>query len=229
MAISKIKLGLINQDGTVQLRKIHGVTVARYKEAMRQGAIFPPLFVDKKTKILVSGYTRFTAYMGVFDVNYEVPVILKDYKDHKEMLLDAAADNSRNGLPMQSFETKSFILRCQEEKISTADGAKALCVSEDKYLALGLEFVIVEKPGGITEKKPLKGGMKHMKGEKMSESQYEKVEESYSGWTPIFHVNQIMVHIRNDTMDWNNEQNIESLLELADLIMTEIKHRGLST
>ena len=64
--IKKVKLMDLVHAPELQVREINPVIVGNYSESIKAGAVFPPLMIDEKNRI-IAGYHRFGAYKKNFE------------------------------------------------------------------------------------------------------------------------------------------------------------------
>ena len=143
-----VRLGDIVIDPTYQVRmKVDSRKVADYANAMKNGDIFPPMIVEKKTGKLVCGFTRMEAYTRVFEPNGKVPGIAKMFKNDLERQFFAVDDNRRHGQPLDAWDKKNIacnlgLLGAPPEKISKVLGWSLKKVQ-------GFMLTVVSPPGKV--------------------------------------------------------------------------------
>ena len=79
------------------VQKLDSTNLARMKEALRTGFTLPPPVLNKKDNRIVDGFHRIEAHLKVFGEDAELDVILKDYPNDAEMILDSGAMNNQQG------------------------------------------------------------------------------------------------------------------------------------
>lgn len=218
-----MRLGDIVIDWDLAVREHDTHQSSRYAEAMRTGAKFPPMIVDQDSKRLVSGFHRYHAYRTVFDdPDHDVPVDEIAFTSTLEMLKFALEDNSRNSFPLTTFQIKSAIMKLKDMGEIDEEIARILGMTKERVLRFSGEYVQVG-----SEKKPLKGGLKHLEGKKVSPEVYNDIETKASGWSCSFHAGQILTHIRNDTISHENPEQDEILVKLYEALGVYLKGQGL--
>ena len=74
----KAKLStLVVAEWAVELRSLDMFMVSRYRQAMRIGAQFPALIVDKQTREIISGNHRYTAALEEYGEDHLIDVTIK--------------------------------------------------------------------------------------------------------------------------------------------------------
>lgn len=220
-----IKLCDIREDGTLQIRKINKQIVGEWVNKMKLGIQFPPMLIDGKSKKLIDGFHRIRAYQQALKVDDEVSVIMKDYKDEGEMILDAYSENNKHGFSMSTFDNKKGLYRLRGLGISENIIQITLGISNIKIKKWDRENVIVIVDNEKVTM-PIKKGNEHLYGQEISKEVYEDMDQTYSGWNVTFHVNQILKRINDGTIDKNNEEQNMALAELRDAINIFIKKIG---
>lgn len=220
--IQHLNLGEVNCDFSYMIRRLNEHTVNRYVQNMEAGAIFPPLLLTSSNKI-VCGFHRYEAYIKIYGLEYKIPVILKNYKDEKEIFLDAISDNVKNGLPLTKFEIRQAIYKSKKYQMSQKELAELLNVKPENIQKWGDEIVIV-KNNKTSEKKPIKGksGVYVFKDNEITDTIYQDIEKKGSGWNLSFHINQIIKNIEWQSFELNNN-NINLLKKLNKIITSLLK------
>jgi hypothetical protein len=72
------------------------------------------------------------------------------------------------------------------------------------------------------EKKSLKASVRHLQGTTITAAVHEDIDKHYSGQAIVFHINQILLHLKNDTLD-NSENVISALKNLTEKVDNYIK------
>lgn len=220
--IVKFPLGKINEDETVMVRRICIMNVSRLFQVLSVGDGLEPLVLDEKTKTLVSGYHRKRAYEKFYKNNMskEVPVVFRTYRSHIEMVLDAARENSHHGLPLAPNEQKSFLLRMIDLGVSLDVASAAIRITKELAGSWTEQFVMVNESGDSKkegEKKSLKASVRHLQGTTITAAVHEDIDKHYSGQAIVFHINQILLHLKNGTLD-NSENVINALKNLTEKV-----------
>ena len=218
-----IKLSKINGDGRYRVRDIDPHKVTIFKDRFKTGAQFPPIVLDQNYNI-IEGNHRYQALMNL-NPDCEVEVIVKHYDSVKDRLIDAGIYNQKNGFPLDAFEEKRLAFRLRGAKASESEIEKAV----------GRPFKIIERwygqailvvgAKGQSREEPRKGGIARSIKE-VSDSQYEVIVNKASGWSPTFHIDQIVLHIDNETIDLEDERVIDRLKALSDLLISVLKNPG---
>jgi len=216
----KMKLSDINIDRTLMVREINSYYVARYAEALRAGAVFPPLVIDKETGCLTCGFHRYRAYEIVFDLSFEVEVIEKDYKDNQEKFLDAIKDNQTNGQPLYVVDIRRSVLRGVDMGISIEDLASALSITVKKANKYFSEKVKVIKKNNEVEMIPNKPNTGIKNGSIVKEKVAEHIKTKYIDKTVSSISRQLIMRLQDDTFDKDYDGAV--LIQLADLIYKKV-------
>jgi hypothetical protein len=225
--IQHLNLGDIMYDNSYMIRQLNSHTVSRYAQNMEAGAKFPPLVLTQSKK-LVCGFHRYEAYIKTFNLDYSIPVIIKNYKSDKEIFEDAIQDNAKNGLPLTKFEIRQAIYKCKNFNISYDRIAKLLNLKPENIQKWGDETVVVIDTRGKTEELPKKGKDNTYKFENNTTTTkvYEEMQKNASGWNVSFHANQIINNIKWKSFELNKENiNIlNKLLKAIEDALSEVKN-----
>ena len=224
-----IKLQDVNIDGRFRVRDIDSHIVKVFKDRRNVGIDLTskePFVLDQNNN-LISGHHRYEALMEI-DPDCKVKVIIKQYESLKERLVDAGNLNNENGFPLTEYEQKRLAfrlkgLKADEEEIVKAIGRPSTII--DRWFG---QAVVVIHPDGHKEKKARKGGLPKTI-EELSLDQYEKLHEKGSGWSPSFHIYQIILHLSNNTIDLHKETSVQQLTELYEKIgavLSALKKEG---
>jgi hypothetical protein len=209
-----IKLSKLTIDpGIIDLRPVNDVFVSRYRQAMRQGATFPPLVVDT-TNNIVSGNHRFEAAWQEFGSDHAFPCIVRRYPSEAERIEDAIRENANHGNPMDGITRKRAILRLTELGRSASAIASLLGVSAKRVEELaGISVVVI---GGRTQ--PVKRGLEHMAGRSVTPEQYDGHRQQDKGMPAASIANQLIRWIENGWIDWTDETTRDAMTRLQSAI-----------
>jgi hypothetical protein len=211
--MGKMKLSEIKRDESIMARKLNVAHAMDFAESMASGAKFPPLLVERTSHVLLGGYHRMYAYERYFSEDGEVDVEFVDCKTPKDMLLMAGEDNEANGFRMETNDRKNFIFRAQDLGASRDEVLAALGISEERYEKWSAERVVIRGTKGKGYA-PAKLGVKHLQGEEVSKEVAENIKEHYVGMVTRQLAKQIIMRIDDNTIDIENESDIEALREL---------------
>ena len=166
-----MKVGkLIIADWAIALRSIDIHVVSRYRQAMRTGAKFPPVIVDKKTLEIISGNHRVTAYLAEFGEGYDIEVDLQSFKSHAEQLRVMAEENAKHGMLMDGFTRRKIAAAMIDEGIDTANVAAIFNVPVQVIEKWGSQTVFVIGKGAM----PVKFGLDTDTVTKVTKEQYKE-------------------------------------------------------
>ena len=106
----KVRLMDLIQAPELQVREVNPVVVGNYSESIKAGAVFPPIIIDEKNRI-ICGNHRFSAYKKNYEPDALIECEVVKGKSDVDLIMIAAGDNSKNGWPLTTFEKKSISLR----------------------------------------------------------------------------------------------------------------------
>jgi hypothetical protein len=217
------KIGQLKQDPAIlDLRPVNPLFVSRYRQAMRNGDEFPPLIIDQDDNI-VSGNHRFESYLGEFGENHEVPVTVKKYKSPVERIEDAIRDNARHGCAMDGITRKRAVLILSQFGRTPEAIAKLLGVTAKRVEEMaGLSVIVIGGKGEKQTTEPVKRGLEHMAGKKVTRAQYESHRHQDRGVPAAQSARQLIRWIANEWVDWTDADNVAALSELHAAIGAKI-------
>lgn len=218
MANATRKIGELFVDPKlIELRNINIFFVSRYRQNMRSGSIFPPMIVEAKTNRIISGNHRYYAYLAEYGEEHEVPVIIKKFKNEKEVLEEFVKENSTHGWAMDGKTKKKIFHALIEVGASNDEIAKLFNIPVKGIEKLGDIDALVIGENGRAEHKPIKRGLNVPSGE-MTERQYIEHDKKDLGRSPLALAEQIIRWLKNGWIE-KNESNLAVLNELQREIM----------
>lgn len=193
--------------------EVQSYNVHQMVESLEAGAELPPVLADRKSKRVIDGWHRIKAHLRHLGPDADIEVILKAYESEAEMYVEAMALNAPHGTKLTAFDRVRCIVRAKELGIDEITVAKALNITVQK-----VGEIKVQKLGLIDGKQvPLKRTSAHFAGREMTKEQVEGNEKA-GGPHQLFFVNQVMIMLESDTVNWDNEQLIKRLRELHELL-----------
>jgi hypothetical protein len=211
----KKKIGDLEIDPKLtELRHINMVFVSTYRQNYRSGAHFPPLVIQKGTNRVVSGNHRLTAMLMEFDVNHEIDVIEKKYKNEREVLEDFVRENATHGNALDQFSKKKLINALLKESCPVEEISRLFNIPVSRIEKLGDEVVTVNI-GGVSEDRPAKAGF--VPGRIISVDEYMEHEKRDRGLSIGQQVEQLIRWL-NKGLIVKNKQNIKILSSLKEAI-----------
>lgn len=206
----KIKLTELKQDNEIlEIRRVNPVFVSRYRQAMRAGAQFPPLIVDKDGTI-ISGNHRYQAAIEEFGESHKIECERRTYKNEAERIADAIRDNSKHGNPLDGISRKRAICRLISLGMPDGDVANLIGVSIKKLEEIAGETVIVRGNGNV----PVKRGLEHIAGETVAKADYDTHIKKDMGIPAKRTIEQLIRWIENGWIDMNDEGTADAIARL---------------
>lgn len=208
--IKEFSVGNILLDWTLYPRtEVSDETVLRLKEAILSGAKIPPIIIDKKTKKLVDGFHRHKAYQEL-KLN-KILVEEKEYRNEKEIIEDMGQMNSSHGRPFSSQDCRRFIILASSVGLTKEKIAGILNVTREK-----LETWTLQRAVYGAEEIPLKRGLSHLVGRKLTNGQ-NRLNKEWGGMNATFYVNQLILYIQAEAVEADNFNFIERMDLLAKI------------
>lgn len=184
-------------------------------DAIGAGAELPPIIACAKSKRIVDGFHRCRAWRRIGGEDCDVQVILRDYKNEKELFLDAMRFNSSHGRNMTSYDRTHAMMLADRLEIEPAAVATALNMTVDKVTTWKHDRAV--RIEGTRRMQPLKLPIRHMVGHTLTKEQADIVPK-LGGNQQLFYVRQLKMLIEQDMLDLSNQNLLTELHTLAGLI-----------
>lgn len=226
MSTKKIKLSEVVLDFSIYPRAdVDAQHITYLREAEDAGSLLPPIVIDDLTKRVVDGFHRVKMWQRKYkaEPNHTVEAIFKKYPGERELLLDAIRYNANHGRTLTRYDRTHCILLAEHLNIEVEELASALSITVGKVGELKVGRVGTMHVGKTTTQIPLKRTIRHMSGRRMTKEQSE-INSRLSGMNQGFYVNQIIMLIEADLLNFDDERLMESLFRLNKLL-NQIKKR----
>ena len=198
MAIKQVAFSELIQDYTLYPRtQVSSVTVAQLAEALEAGVTLPPIRVDAATMRVIDGFHRIEAHKKVG--RETIAAHLETVVDEQDFFEKAVAANSAHGTRYTPYDQARVLARALELGMAKERVAAALHITSLRVEQIEGGFA----KRGVTNE-PLKRSIAPiMAGRQMTEAQVE-ANKKLSGMPVLFHVNQVLLFLDNDFIDWND-------------------------
>lgn len=204
-------------DRLTELRTIDPFTVSRYRIAMRAGAVFPRIVVNRETMEIVSGNHTATAMLGEYGEDHVIEVEAKTYRNDIEIIQDFARHNVGHGRPLDGWTQRKIAIALAEAGQSEQDIAKLLNVPVGHLQRWGDRTVIVIGRDKERKVMPVKGGVCVPTG-KMTAKQYERHADADIGMSVAELASQLIERLENGWVDREDEREVALLEKLRGLL-----------
>lgn len=201
----------------LDLRPINTATVSRYRQAMRQGAKFPPIKVDLDHNILVAGNHRFTAMLEEYGEDLVVEVVPLHCSNWREVLQEFTLDNKTHGMPLKGFSRRRTALALMSLGEKPEDIASLFDVSTGRIENWGDETVRVIGQSGHESLQPLKRGAPS-DSDPISEAEYRRHVSIDKSVTVRNMADQIVSYANRGWLRLNDDRELEKLEELRNTL-----------
>lgn len=217
----KIKASELVEDFDLYPRAdVDSTHVKHIAEAIEAGAQIPPVIADLKSKRIVDGFHRSRAWRRIYGDEVEIDVLLKSYKNERELFLEAIRLNANHGRNMTSFDRTHAMEKALRFEIDPALVAAALNMKLERVTEFKSERCA--KLENSRRCVPLKQSIRHMRGSTMTKEQADTVSK-LGGNNQSFYVNQLILLIDNGLLDLKNERLLERLKLLNQKISKLLK------
>ena len=211
----KKKLSELKQsDVLLDLRPVNPVVVSRYRQAMRHGAVFPPMKYDVKHNILVGGNHRYAAYMEEFGENHEVEVEKLTCKEWGDVLETFAVDNAQHGMPLEGFHRRRVALALIDAGRTIEQVARLFDVSVGRLEHWGAQTVRII---GQAQPGPVKYGVP-TEPKAIGKREYASHVKVDKGVSVRSMAKQITDYIRRGWIQLEDDRETEALAELKEAL-----------
>src|SRR5579883_2914124 len=171
MMMMKIRAEELSLDMAIYPREsVNEVHVNALADALRCGALLPPLIVDRKSKRIIDGVHRWKAWRKVKGESVEIDCVLRKYLSEAELFKDAIALNADHGLRYTPFEHTRCVLRAEEMGISRAEIAAIIRVPLEKLERRVESKTGFRRIGETVSPEPLKRSLEQLAGRPPSSS-----------------------------------------------------------
>jgi len=216
MKVKQISLAELIVDETLYPRhKISAGNVAILKEALRSGAIFPPIVLDEKTKKVIDGWHRIEAVRSLQGEGATIEAELRSYTTKQDMVFDAVHLNATQGYKLTTWDRVRSIVLLSDLNADPERIQRALGITKEKLNKL-MERIAIGPKG---EKVPLKGSMKDFGGKKITVAQEKYNAGPGLGLNIGILLAQIIRALEAKTVDVHNERiagQFERIIELYE-------------
>ena len=181
-------------------------------DAMEAGQEMPPAIVDKKTRRVADGFHRVRAVLQR-DPEGEIEIIEKEYKNDRELFLDAMRYNSQHGARLDPCDRVHCTLIAERLSIPMDAVAGVLHMPVERLGVLQTRTATVASGLRVA----LKRTISHMEGRRLTKVQND-ANDKLSGMNQAFYVNQIITLIESNLLDKEDEKLMERLERLDELL-----------
>jgi hypothetical protein len=187
----------------------NNAAISSYAEQMRAGAVFPPLKVDQKYR-LIDGLHRLTAY----DQNgiIQIPIEREPVKDDADFFKRAMTANSHHGQRYTGIDYANMVLKGRKLGIEDDEIAHLVHITPGYLADVTRDWFALNSK---TEQVALKRTIRHMHGRTLTADQLA-ANKKISGMQPTFYVNQLVLLMDNDLIDLENTKTMEGLQRLQE-------------
>jgi ParB-like chromosome segregation protein Spo0J len=205
---------LVEDEAIYPRRSVDKSNIGSIADAIKAGEKLPPVIVDRKTKKIVDGVHRIRAYLQIFGPEAKIQAEMRDFKNTKEMLLEAGRLNSQQGLKLDPYDCAHFMLLCRKARVSEEQVIAALHMTRQRF-----ENILKRKTARNkrNEEIPIKRIVQHMEGQKFTKEQ-EEIQEHLPGGSQVYFINSLISLIENDLINEENEKVMEALQKLHNAL-----------
>ena len=202
-------------DTLLEIRPINAYVVSEYRQAMRNGDRFPPLVIDRKSRI-ICGYHRYNAAIAEFGEDHAIECEVQTFANEAAAIKYALQDNARHGTRLTGITKRRAICKLLELGEDAASIAQTLGVAVQRIEEMAGLTVVVLGGGRKQQDMPVKHGLEHMAGKTVSAEQYEAHSQADRGIRCAAQADQLRRWIENDWVDWEDAKTSEAMTRLHE-------------
>ena len=191
---------------------VDDIHVADMAEAIKAGAVLPPITVDATTKRVVDGFHRIAASKK--QGHTHIKVNFKQYENEADLYLDAVRLNAVHGKKFSHFDQAGIIAKASELQIDPEIAANAMHISKERFSELILKKTGQDGQGRLV---PIKHSTDWLAGREISETQRKGLAKA-GGMPAPWYARQLIHLLQSDLVDWTNPGFVAVAAELAGLL-----------
>jgi len=210
----RVKISELKTDeGLLDIRPVDPITESRYRIAMRCGAQFPKMIINKADMSVICGNHRLAAMRAEFGEDHVADVEIRTFRNRLEILRTFTEDNTKHGKPLTGFALHRCGFAMLNEGMSAEEVSKSLNIPMALFEKWGERTVgIIGK--GRTDTVPVKAGLV-VPGGKMTQKQYAEHVRRDLGEDIIKLSDQLTRWLENGWFSPDDESVMESLKALG--------------
>lgn len=208
--------GLVLDYDLYPRTQVNGIHVRDMCDAIEAGVHMPPVIADKKTKRVVDGFHRVTAYKR--NGQKEIKTEWRIYNNDSELFLDAVQLNASHGQKFSHYEIVRIFTKCQTLGVDpeVIAGATHLTITRLNEM-VDLKTAIIGKT--LT---PIKRTLSCWRGRQIGKKQIQGNIRA-GGHHALFYINQVINLLDHDLIDLDDRRILNALLKLKGLISEATK------
>lgn len=210
-----VSVGEVVQDYSVYPRSsVNVMHVSNLADALRSGAVLPPIVIDGASKRIIDGFHRTAATLRVHGPDGTIECEVREYATEGDLFLDCVRLNSDHGLTLTPFDRAKIATTATELGLAEDTVAAALHMPSDRLAKLVERKTSFDADGSVI---PIKNVAGHLKGVPLTDVQMKGMKRS-SGWSARFYCEQLLNILRSDLLDMSDRPTLEKLHQLNLLI-----------
>lgn len=207
--------GLKLEHGLYPRHSVDSYHVKQLTEALRAGADFPAVVVEKATGRVVDGFHRISAVREVYGGEALIEALERVYECEEDLFLDAVRLNAGHGRRLAPYDQARCAAIGQRLSVDRSRLADALSVRP-----AAVDQLSAERFGSELSTRspiPLKRTIQHMRGKSLSKAQIE-ANNKLGGHAQSYYANQLILLLENDLLDVENEKLLRRVAKLKGLV-----------
>lgn len=192
-------------------------TVHKYSEALKAGAVFPPILVGRfaGNYYLIDGKHRKEMYKAnKVDV---IECVVKQYSSRKEMFVDAIKANVVHGRQLSSYDRAEIIVKLRKMDFTDEQISGIVSIPVLKVESFVADRITLTTSG---EQMILKAPMKNLVGQEVS-NDFEVVQQPFGARSQEQIVEEFLVLLETKSINTKN-QFILNKLKIIRKLLTEV-------
>lgn len=217
--LKKVALAKLVEDFTLYPRnKVNDSHIGDLVRSIQGGAKLPPIVVDAKSLRIADGVHRRRAWLRVLGEDATATVEMREYENDAALFLDAVALNSVHGQKLDRHDQTRIVLKLRELQVDDETIAVSLHVPVQEIQTLSVR-IVYSNSGEVV---PMKRGLEHMRGQKMTKAQLEaagSVRSAEAGRLAL----ELTRLLENDLVNLGDAQVVLRLRELSEALKQVLK------
>lgn len=214
----KVKAAFLVFDYDLYPRhQLDQICVSDYVNAMKAGAVFPPIVADKKSKRIIDGFKRTRATLKAFGADAQIDVEWRTYPDgpagDAALIQDAISLNADHGERFSHYDMRRCVLLAAQFGLDQDKLAVAMRITMDRLETIRGQIHTSRSGEQVSGKQ----ASVHLLDEPITNKQRDGIKRA-GGGNQLFFVNQVINLIESSLLDTSSERLMERLEVLANLI-----------
>lgn len=215
MASKRVLIGECQLDWALYPRySLNALHAQDLKNALRAGAVLPPIRVEKGTLRVVDGFHRWHAHESLYGPEGTIEVEEHEYASEADFYLDCVRTNAGHGQKLSRFDQAKIASDAERLGIAEETLAQALCVPADLFAELKVRKTAFNENG---ERVPIKASVQHLAQTTIPQAKVDAIRHM-SGMKITFWCSQVVNALEGGLVDPTDRVTWEKLAALQTVL-----------